>query len=314
MAWAFDEPTGTFQDHALSQKVRMEELPRMRFFPYLRPETGFGRARGQSITITRFQLLPLGGMVSETERLPSGQPTRSTVSITTGTWGYKVELTERDRSLTYFPLDPQIEKLLRGQYRMTMDWMAATAMKTTLIKYTPLVAGGEIVTDGTPDSQADKNLGVNDVRNIYDELSDTLKAPPWANGRFVGIVSSKAARGVKSDPEFKDWMAPTTSAPFRQGTNQGGPFATIEGIDLYESNHRNALSGTLGANGVLGEAIFFGDDFAASAVVQDPQIRMGQPTDLGRFQEIGWVGELNAGLVWPEASLSRGVHVYSLDT
>ena len=54
--------------------------------------------------------------------------------------------------------------------------------------------------------------------------------------------------------------------------------------------------------------MFFGDDGVFLAAVEDPELRVGLTEDLGRFREIGWVGTLDAGLVWQDATNARVVH------
>ena len=94
-----------------------------------------------------------------------------------------------------------------------MDVMCADALKLTPLKYTPLTTGGEFVTDGSADSTANRNLEVQDLRRIHDRLHGDLKCPKFRNGKYVGILSTRAARGLKNDSEYKDWLAPQTSEP-----------------------------------------------------------------------------------------------------
>jgi len=308
MAWVWDAPSGVYKDHALSSNIRREAIADVQFMRWLRPEPGYGKGKGQSITITRILKLPLAGRVSETDRLPSGTPAISTKSLTVSEWGFKMEITQFERNLTYFDITNQYQRNLRDQMSLTMDVMAADALKTTPIKWIPVTTGGVVDTDGTASTTADKNLTIADLRGIYDYLRETLKAPAFRGGRYIGILSTKAARGIKNDPEFKDWLAPTSSAQL--GTNTQ-TMPVIEGISLFETNHTDTLSGSLGSGGVLGEAVFFGDDGGFLAVIQEPELRAGIPEDLGRFRQIGWVGTLEAGLTWEVAAQARVVHVTS---
>ncbi len=216
-------------------------------------------------------------------------------------------MTEFEKHLTHFDITNQFQRMLRDQMSLTMDKMVADAMKTVLVKYIPTsVAAGTFDTDGTPSTQATANLTVAHIREIFDYLSGTLKCPKFRGGRYIGILSTKAARGIKNDPEYKEWQAPTTSEPFMTGR-----LKDVEGFALFETNHYNALSNGIGLNSILGESIFFGDDFSFLAEVQTPELRAGLPEDLGRFREVGWVGELEAGIVWDTAAQARGVHVSS---
>ena len=306
MAWVWDAPTGVYKDHALSSKIRQQAISDVQFMKFVRPETGFGKMKGQSVTITRVMKLPIATPVSEIDRLPSGRPAIQTTSITPQEWGFKIEMTEFEKNLTHFNMMNPFQKSLRDQMSLTMDKMVADAFLTTPYKFIPVISGSVFDTDGTASTTADKNLTVSDLRLIYDELRGTLKCPRYRNGNYVGILSTRAARGLKNDPEYKDWLAPTTSSPLINGR-----LKDIEGFSLFESNHEDALPNAVGTGSVLGEAVFFGDDAAATAVVEEPELRAGQTEDLGRFRQVGWVGTLEAGLVWENAATARTIHVTS---
>lgn len=306
MAWVWHAPDGVYKNHALSSQIRREAIADAQFMKFLRPEPGFGKGKGQSITITRIAKLPLAGRVSETDRLPSGRPAISTKSVQVSEWGFKIPMTEFEQNLTYFDITNQFQAALRDQMALTLDKMGADALKMTPYKYIPTGTGGVFDTDGTPSTVADANLTVADLRRIRDELHGTLKCPPFRGGKYVGILSTRAARGIKNDPEYKDWLAPTTSEPLLTGR-----LKDIEGFMLFETNHFDALDNLAGNSTVLGEAVFFGADAGFLAVVQNPELRAGIPDDLGRFKEVGWVGTLEAGLTWEQASTARVIHVTS---
>lgn len=306
MSWTFDAPMGVYRDHALSARIREAAIDDAQFMRFVRPEGNYGKGRGQSITITRIFPLPKATRVSEIDRLPSGRPVIDTLSIEVSEWGFKIPVTEFERNLTHFDLTNQFQRVLRDQMRLTMDDMVADAFKTTPVKYTPHTSGGVIATGGAPTETANTNLSIGDLRAIHDELR-AMKVPKFRNGRYVGILSTKAARGIKNDPEYKDWQAPTGSGPFMDAR-----LRDVEGFMLVETNHDDALSDSLGTASVLGEAVFFGADPVVLATVDEPELRAGLPEDLGRFRDVGWVGTLEAGLVWDIADYARVIHVTSL--
>lgn len=306
MSWEFDAPTGVYKNHNLSANIRRAAIADTEFVRFARPESGFGKGKGESVTITRIFPLPTATRVAELDRLPSGRPLIDTTQITVSEWGFKIPMTEFEENLTFYDITNQFQSVLRDQMRITMDDMVADAFKATLVKYTPLVAGGVFSTTGVAGATADTNLSIADLRTIYDELRD-LKVPKFRNGRYVGILGTKAARGIKNDSEYKDWQAPTTAAPFLDGQ-----LRNVEGFMLVETNNDEVLSNSLGTGGVLGEAVFFGADAVVQAIVDEPELRAGLPEDLGRFRDTGWVGTLEAGLVWTSAATSRVIHVTSL--
>jgi N4-gp56 family major capsid protein len=305
MSWTFDAPSGVYKDHTLSSKIREAAIADAQFMRFARPESGFGKGKGQSITITKVFPLALAARVSELDRLPSGRPAITTTSITVSEWGFKIPMTEFEKNLTHFDLTNQFQRVLRDQMKLTMDDMVADAFKSTPIKYTPQTTGAVINTASTF-STANANLSIADLRQIHDYLRG-LKAPKYKNGKYVGILSTKAARGIKNDPEYKDWQAPTDSGPFKDGR-----LRDVEGFMLIETNNTDSLDDTMGTGSVLGEAVFFGEDAVALATVDEPELRAGIPEDLGRFRDVGWVGTLEAGLVWAEAGYARVIHVGSL--
>ena len=300
MSWQFDAPTGTYRNHALSSDIRRQAIADVQFMKFMRPEPGFGKKKGESVTITRIMKLPLATTVGETERLPSGRPAIETKTVGVNQWGFKIPMTEFETHLTHFNILDPFQAALRDQISLTMDVMCADALKLSPLGYTPLATGGEFVTDGTADSVANRNWEVQDLRRIHDRLHGDLKAPKFRNGKYVGILSTRASRGIKNDPEYKDWLAPTTSDPLISGK-----LKDIEGFTLYETNHFDALADLMGTSTVAGEAIFFGADAGGLVRIMDPELRMGQPQELGTFREVGWVGTLQAFLVWERPELAR---------
>lgn len=306
MSWTFDAPSGTYKNHALSTDIRRQAIADAQFMKFMRAEPGYGKMKGESVTITRILSLPLATRIGETDRLPSGRPAIETKQVSVSQWGYKIPTTEFEKNLTHFDLMNPFQAALRDQITLTMDKMAADALQLTPIKYVPTTTGGTFSTNGTPAALASRNLGVQDLRRIWDELHGTLKCPTYKNGKYVGILSTRAARGLKNDPEYKDWLAPTTSEPLISGR-----LKDIEGFALIETNHFDAMADLVGSSTTTGEAIFFGADAGGLVRIQDPEIRAGIPEELGTFREVGWVGTLEAFLVWEKASLARAVHVSS---
>lgn len=306
MSWTFDAPTGTYRNFALSSNIRREAIENTQFMQFLRAEPGYGKQKGDTVTITRILKLPLATRVGETDRLPSGRPAIETKSVSVSQWGFKIPVTEFETNLSYFNIMNPFQQALRDQISLTMDVMGSTAMKLTPVKYVPTSTGGTFSTNGVAATLSDRNLGVSDLRQIYDRLADDLKVPTYKNGKYVGILSTKAARGIKNDPEYKDWIAPTSSAPL-----MNGKLIDIEGFTLFETNHHDALDQLVGSSTTTGEAVFFGADAAGLVRITDPEIRAGIPEELGTFREVGWVGTLEAFLTWEKASLARVIHVSS---
>jgi N4-gp56 family major capsid protein len=306
MTWMLDAPSGVYKNHALSTDIRREAMYDVQTLKFLRPEPGFGKKRGDTITITRFMQLPVAGRVGEQDALPQGRPAVNTRSLTVGAWGFKVPVTEFEELLTSFDLSNYIQQMLRDQMSLTMDLMATTALKKTSYTYTCQVAGGAFETNGTAAGVATANLAVADLRQIRDQLRKN-KAPYFRSGKYVAILSTRAARGLKNDPEYKDWIAPHTNEPMVAGLLQ----PDIEGFEVYETNNAYSFLDLLGTSTVCGDGIFFGADPGYTAIVQNPELRAGLPMELGTFREVGWWGVMDADITWDQPSLSRVIKLVS---
>lgn len=309
MAWTFDAPSGVYRNHSLSSKIRRQAIADTTFMRFLNMEPNYGRGKGESHTITRYLKLPLATRIDETDDLPTGRPAISTKTIDVSRWGFAIPVTDFERQLTFYDIMNPLQATLREQISLTMDNMASDAMKATPVKYVPTGTGFNIDTDGTATGVSDRNLNVSDLREIRDFLRQEQKSPTFQNGMYVGILSTRAARGVKNDPEFKDWFAPTTSAPAIRGM----VIKELEGFMLIETNHEDALLDLAGTSTTTGEAVFFGADAAGLIQVQAPELRIGQgdPNKLGLERLIGWVGILESFLTWEQADQARVVHVTS---
>ena len=306
MSWTFDAPSGTYKNHALSNDIRRQAIADTQFMKFARAESGFGKKRGESVTITRILTLPLANRIAETDRIPSGRPAIETKTVSPSYWGFKIPVTEFEKNLTHFDIMNPFQSILREQIALTMDKMVADASQLTPVKYVPTSTGGTFSTNGVAGALSNRNLGVEDLRRLHDRLHGDLKVPKYKNGKYVGILSTRAARGLKNDPEYKDWLAPTTSEPLMSGR-----LKDVEGFMLIETNHTDALADLVGSSTTTGEAVFFGADALGLVRVFDPEIRAGVPEELGTFQEVGWVGHLDAFLTWEKASLARVIHITS---
>lgn len=110
----------------------------------------------------------------------------------------------------------------------------------------------------------------------------------------MGIASTKALRGIKSDGDFQAWRQYLQPKEVLYNSEVG----MLEQIKFIESNNTSALSNAKGTNSVLGEAFIFGDDALALVEAETPEIRLAIPGDFGRKQAAAWYGVLAFGLPW----------------
>jgi|TARA_R110000824_G_scaffold11785_7_gene51759 N4-gp56 family major capsid protein len=310
--WQFDAPSGVFKSHAMSQRLYMAALENSVFMDFVQPVDGYGRKKGDTVTLTRIAAIsePSSSNLTEGERIPEDSYSISTTSITVVEIGRSVPFTSFAEDLTFFDLENGIQRRLRDQMGLTLDSKAAAAFKTAQVKYIPTgLAAGTFDTDGTASTNASANWNVFHIEEVRDYLFDTLQTPPWQGEDYVAVFRTLGLRGIKRDPSWEEWHKYTD--PQAKFNNEIG---RIENIRHIETNHANALA-KKGSTSALGEGVVFGQDAVAMAEVLTPEIRAQTNVghDFGRSNAAAWYGILEFGIIWDTANAgqARIVHVTS---
>ena len=310
-SWTFDAPSGVFKNHALSSDIRMAAIAEAKFAQFVKPESGYGKKKGESVTIIRVSNLtvPTSGRLTENIKIPEDALTITTVAITVSEFGRAVPYTNLAEQLGELNLENSIQATLKDQMKLVLDNACASAFKTAKIKYVASgVAASTITTNGTAGALAVSNLNMFHVEAIRDYLYGTLFAPAFEGDDYIGLVSTKAKRGVVSDPNWEEWHVYTDPQ-----SKYNGEIGRVENIRFIEVNNASALAALVGSSTVCGEAVFFGMDAVAMAVVQDPELLAELPRDFGRQKAVAWYGILDFGIIWDTGNPgeARIVHVTS---
>lgn len=294
--WSFDAPSGTYKNHAMSSDLRKASIAESKFMQFVKPENGYGKKKGESVTITRVRnlALPANGKLTEGVKIPEDILALSTIAITVVEWGRAVPFSSLAEDLSVFNLENVIQRALKDQMKLVMDGAACDAFQNAKVKYRPTgVASATITYDGVVSANAiGSNLNVYHIEQIRDEMYANLHVPAFEGDDYIGLVSTKAKRGIVSDPNWEEWHKYTDPA-----SKYNSEIGKLENIRFIEINNLGALSGSLGS-GVLGEAVIFGADAVAMALVQDPELRAMVPQDFGRSKAVAWYGILQFGLIW----------------
>lgn len=312
--WVADAPTGVYKNHEMSSALRKAAIQETKFMQFVKAEPGYGKKAGESITITRISNLaiPTSGRLSESVKIPEDQITITTVQITVNEWGRAVPYTQLSDDLGMFNMENIVQRALKDQMKVIMDNAVATSFKSTSskIKATPDgLASMQFSTNGVAPTTATANLNMYHVQQIRDKMFSTYYVPPYEGDDYVGLVSTKAKRSLITDPDWETWHKYTDPA-----AKYNGELGRIENIRFVEINNTSALSASLGTAGVLGEALFFGADAVAMAVVTDPELRAAIPGDFGRQKAVAWYGVLDFGVIWDTANPGEAkiIHLTSL--
>lgn len=299
-SWTFDAPNGVYKNHAMSADLRQAAIAETKFMQFCKPEANYGRKSGESITITRISNLavPTNGRLTEGVRIPEDDLVITTIAITVSEWGRSVPFTSLAEDLSKFDIENICQRSLKDQMKLVMDSAAATAFKAGQIK---AIANGvtSIVfdTDGTASTTATSNMLMFHVEAIRDYMFGTLHIPPYEGDDYICLISTKAKRGVMSDPGWETWHKYTDPQ-----AKYNGELGRVENIRFIEVNNSAALSGSIGTGGVAGEAVFFGADAVSMAVCVDPELRAAIPQDFGRQKSVAWYGILEFGQVWGDSA------------
>lgn len=305
--WTFDAPSGVYKNHALSADLRSAAVAESKFMQFVRPESGYGRKSGESITIARVSSLaiPSSGKLTEGLKIPEDSLTISTVAITVSEWGRAVPYTSLSEDLSKFDMESIVQQELMKQMRLVLDGAAAAAFKACKVKArSTSVSAVAFDTAGSFTALGTNQLDVAHVEQIRDYMYKDLLVPPYEGDDYVALVSTKAKRGLLSDPAWEDWHKYTDPQ-----AKYNGEIGRIENIRFIETNNNSALGNAVGTNSI-GEAVFFGSDAVVMAVALDPELRAGIPGDFGRQKAVAWYGIMDFGLVWDTANAGEAKVVH----
>ena len=310
-SWTFDAPTGTYKNHAMSMHLYEAALQKSVFMDFVRPAEGYGRKRGDTITLTRIANLtePTSPNLTEGMRIPEDTLSITTKGITVSEIGRSVPFTSLSDDLSEFDVENIVQKRLRDQMKLSLDTLASAAFKKAKVTYTPTgLATYSIGTTGTAAAQATENMTVYHVETIRDYLFDTLNTPPYEGDDYVGIFRTLGLRGIKRDPAWEQWHKYTD--PQAKWNNEIGK---LENVRFIETNHANALS-NVGASSVLGSGVVFGEDACAMAEAMTPELRAAIPSDFGRSKAVAWYGIIAFDIIWDTANAGQARIVYVTST
>ena len=297
--WTYDVPTGVYRSHAMSRKLYEKAYEETFFMDFVRPVQGFGRKKGETVTLTRLGAVaePSSAVLTENVRIPEDTWSMSTISITVTEMGRSIPFNSLSEDLSEYDIENPIQDGLVQQQKLVLDTAAAAAFKTAKVCYIPTgEAAGVWDTDGTPSTQALANWNVYHVEEIADYMYDTLRVPPWVGEDYVAIVRTLGLRGITRDGTWEEWRKYTS--PESKANDEIGRLCNMRFI---RTNHNNALT-KVGSGSCLGEGIVFGKDAVAMAEALTPELRAAITADFGRSKAVAWYGILAFGIIWDTAN------------
>lgn len=300
--WEFDAPDGVYKNHALSNKILEQAAQKFVIVPFTQKVDDFGKGQGESITLVHYKDLPVpaSAQLDENGRIPVDLLQKDTRNIKVVPFGRAVQYSEQSQILSKFdPKDPAQKKLLK-QMQQVMDIVASAAFKRAKVCFIPTSAtAGTIDTDGTPSTQATVNLTLAHCGIMRDYLANDLHAPFYEGSHYVGLFTTKALRGLKNDDKLAAWHQYLRKGDLIYNSEVG----LIESIRMVEVTHEAAFSNSIGAAGIAGEGVVFGDEAVSRAEALAPHLRL-DPNFQGNFgtlKAVAWYGIIAFATTWDSA-------------
>ena len=303
-SWVNDGPSGVYKNHDLSARIRFASIKETKFMQFVKPEDGYGKKKGESVTITRISNVtePSDDTIDEFSRIPEDTLSLSTQAITVSERGRAIPYTKLSIDLAHFDLGSGIQKKLKDQLKLSMDVVSSAAFRAGKILAVPSTISSttfETSGFGSLSHTAASNLNMYHVESVRDYMFRTLNIAPYSGDDYVAVISTQAKRGLLRDPAWVDWKKYTDPE-----AKYNGEIGRIENIRFVETNHTTALAENLGTSSVLGEAVFFGEDPVVMAVAEDPHLIAEENVgnDFGRQKSVCWYGIYAYGQIWSDSS------------
>lgn len=306
--WSDAPADGAYQEQDVSQVVETAYAKTL-FAPFAKKYV-LGKMNGSSTTLPVFSqlALPTSDQLDEQLPIPLDKLSVSAKTISIVERGRGLQISKKALTRTPFDLEAEHRKHLSSQLQRVMDRMVAEAYKAAKVKFVADgLASATITTNGTAGAAATHNVNSYHMERIYDYMYDTLECPTFEDGSYVAIVQGKAYNSLFNDPKFiraKEYAHSNDLLRYEVGM--------INGIRIIRSNHKDALSNSLGSGSDVGELVVFGPDATALVVAEEFGLIRAESDDK-RFINIMFYGDMNAGTMVDTANAgeARIVHVTS---
>jgi len=327
-AWVFDAPSGTYRNPRLADRLREKARKLSVFFSLVRWIVAPPGARCQTvcrIDVETSQLVEL----HEGQRLPETEVKVTTVDVKLREYGTAVPFTSLNEDLD--PKSPgPVQSALVGLLTRTYNAMIGGALKSTPLKYVPLVRLHSLTPLGVgPDWHlgtdltkprfkgllarlpffrdrrrpiiATRNLIAEDIELLADYLTTTYHTPLIEGVYLVMVAQARAFTHVRQDRAR--FIPLAAYAQYREPML--GEIGKVGQVRLIATNE-NVLP-MVGKSGCLGEAVIFGEEAVAAVEALEPELRCAVPANYGRDKAVAWYAIMAAKLLYD----TRAIHVTS---
>lgn len=327
-SWSLDIATGVLKNNTLSRDLLKAAYEKTVAMDTVKTY-GFGKHRGQSLTIPRIVqnavgtttfyaanaggspvattgnlMAPADASLAELSGVPEDSFSITEASIVCYEYGRTIPYTSLQEDLLAFDLESEVQDMLRNQMALVLDTLAITAHKAAKVVYVPAANGvGTITTNGTAGAAATAELTADHVDFLSLYLRETLLAPPFSGEDYLALVRMRTSLSIRRSQPWVTWHSYTNPEQ-----KYNGEIGRYENVRFLETNHWAALRDT--ASGVGTQAIIMGQTPVGMIEAVSPELRAEMPSDLGRKKLIGWYGVLGFAELWGTANPRQAKSIF----
>ena len=132
-SWTYDAPSGVYQNHSLSGKIRMAAIAKTIGMQFVgTSEDGSGMKKGEDVTITRISniTVPTSDILVEEELIPEDSVSISTQAVAVYERGRAIPYTSLSVDLAHFDLENAIQAAERRIRAQTIDSTAVAVQES----------------------------------------------------------------------------------------------------------------------------------------------------------------------------------------
>lgn len=300
--WSQNQLGGYFANPKLSEELRYQSIPLMRFRQFTKFVKGFGSNVGDRILYDKVsRVVTPGGTLTEGTPIPETNFNITQGSVIVTEYGNGIPFTGKLEALSQWNPEDPIQRTLRDDMALVLDQAAGTQFRSTQVVYaatgsatTPTATVTFGYTGGVPGAPpvvGTRNLQGWDVRQVADQMRRS-NIPKYDGENYICVGSILALRGIKEDTTIGSWVdASKYGDPDRLFAGEVGRYYSVRFVE-----ENNNLLENLGGN--AGEAVFFGADAVGEAVAIPEELRYDVPQDAGRVKKIVWYGILGFQIMW----------------
>lgn len=282
--WSVNALGGYMYSDQLSNYLRMQLTPMMRFRSFCDVQEAIGYGKGENFNWNIFgDLENDGGELKETEAFGETNFDIAQATLKVTEYGISVPFTKKLDDLSKQPAQEVIKKNLKRSAAKVLDKAAHAQFADTLLKVCP--TGGNSATsvtfteNGTAAAKNDAALSLDHVKEIIDEMKER-DIPGYENDDYFAIGRPRTFRPFKN--ELEKVYQYTESGMRRLYLGEIGQY---DGMRFVEQTN---VVNQAWSNAKSDEVFFMGADTVVEAIVEFEQIRGKIPTDYGRSKGIAW--------------------------